>query len=709
MKKAIALFLGLTLHLLSYAAGDSICGGSTPDCILPQVDRWIPANGGNFVLKKGATYRLQTKEASSEEINTFKAYVEASPLSLREAGKKRTPEIKITVRKNALKDMREGAYVMTIDRNGIRIQANGLAGAFYALQSLLQLQDADDEGRICACIIEDAPRYPYRGLMFDLVRHFHSKEFILKQVDLMCQLKMNRLHLHLTDNEAWRIELDCAPEMVQKGAFGDSWWFNHIMNRTPLRFADKPDGYVPGSVYDDGKVYGGYYSKEDMREIIAYAAARHIEIIPEIELPGHNMALLNVHPEFFCTGEHKVNNVICVGQEEVFLFFEKVLAEVMELFPSKYMHIGGDEANKLNWEICPLCRTRIKNEALKDVFELQSYCIRRMEKFINAQGKKLIGWDEILEGGLSENATVMSWRGTEGGVESIRMHHDVIMTPSTYYYLDYAQDAPFKEPLAFNTYLPLKVVYDYEPEADIIAACGGRSDPSIMKHLLGVQANLWGECIVDSDHFEYMLYPRAFAVAETGWSPKGSKDYPSFREKALILCKRFNEKGYHCFDLSCEAGPRPEATKRIASVAIGSKATMVIGKKEPERVDVLVDGYLGGYALKKSPDWKEYGRHEVTIDIDLDESKDLHYIGAEFVDYNMRRFPVPADNEFSVSEDGVNYTPVPIPSMKLSKGRQHYYIIMVGGTVNVRARYVRLRFNRGDNKGRGYISEVIIN
>ncbi len=707
LKFLLSVILGLSAIIPLYA-GNAVSGGSTPEAILPQVAKWIPANGGSLILDPSCSYRLQVKDAASDEAKAFQAYLEACPLALCPADRK-PAVINIRIEDKLLKDDREGAYRMTIGRKDVSIRANGYAGAFYAVQSLLQLRASDEEGRIACGRIEDAPRYAHRGLMFDVVRHFRSKAFVLKQLDLMAQLKMNRLHLHLTDNEGWRIALDCAPEMTREGAFGDSWYFHHIMSGKPLRFAQEPADYVSGTVYDDGQTYGGYYSKDDLREIIAYAAARHIEIIPEIELPGHNMALLAVHPEFYCTGEHGVNNVFCIGQEEAFAFFEKVLDEVMALFPSRYMHIGGDEANKSNWKACPLCKERIGKEGLKDELELQSYCIRRIEKFINAHGKKLIGWEEILEGGLSENATVMSWRGTESGVESIRMHHDVIMTPSTCYYLDFAQDAPYKEPIAFNAYLPLEVVYGYEPEEDIIAACGADFDPAILKHLLGVQGNLWAECILEDSHYEYMLYPRAFAIAETGWSPKGSKDYPAFRQKALALARRLTRQGYRCFDLAAEAGHRPEAALPVTHLAVGAKASWRSGNKPAETPALLTDGWLGDYAIRRNPRWKDFGRQEITVDIDLGESKDLHYIGAEFVDYNVRRFCIPEDTEFSVSEDGVHFIPVAIPQVRLHPERQHYTIRTVGGPVNVRARYVRLHFNSGKRKVRGFISEVIIN
>ncbi|MBO4670490.1 MAG: beta-N-acetylhexosaminidase [Bacteroidales bacterium] len=702
IKHFIAVAAAALLALAASAEGVS------PRIIIPQVKSYTLSEG-SIVLEKGAAFSISATDAK-EDLSGFKAYLETCDLSLIPAAKGGPkPVVRFKIGPKALKNAPKDAYSMVIGRKDISICAAEISGAFYAVQSLIKMTAASPGRRLACCRIDDAPRFSHRGLMFDVVRHFHGKDFILKQLDAMALLGMNKLHFHLTDNEAWRLDLECAPEMVRKAAFGDSKWFNTIFPGRPLTLADAPEGYVPGSVYDDGAIYGGYYSKDDIREIIAYAAARNIDVIPEIELPGHNLALLHVHPEFFCDGEHMVPDVFCAGKEAPFVFFEKVLEEVMDLFPSRYIHIGGDEASKDNWSVCSRCAERMHSEGLKDVFELQSYCIRRMEKLINAHGKRLIGWDEILEGGLSGNATVMSWRGTAGGVKAISMAHDVIMSPNTYYYLDYGQDAPYKEPLAFRTYLPLDVVYGYEPEADIEALYGGELSQETRARILGVQGNLWSECVVSDSHFEYMLYPRAFAIAETGWSPKGSKDYETFRENAIILSRIFNEKGITTFDLTGEAGERREARNEISRITRSAKAVMRTGNGKETDASVLVDGYLGGWALKGSDLWVKIPKSEITIDVDLGSAMDIHYIGAEFADHNARRCRAPQDTEFTTSVDGINYVPAQVPQLRIDESSTSFAIRTAGGTVSTRARYIRLRFNLGSEKVNTYISEVIVN
>ena len=654
----------------------AVTGGSTPDCIIPKVASCTVAEGknaGSITLDRHPDFALSDADMAA---------------------------IKFKLGPKEQKGKPEGAYTLTINRKGITVSAAGELGRFYALQSLIQMRNADPEGRVAFCRIDDFPRFAYRGLMFDLVRHFQSKDFIIKQLDAMALVKMSRLHLHLTDNEAWRIELDCAPEMTAKAAFGNSWYFHNFLSRTTQIFEPTPAGYVHGTVYDDGHAYGGYLTKDDIREIISYAAGRHIEIIPEIELPGHNKALLHVHPEFFCDGDHKANNVFCAGREDTFAFFEKVLAEVMELFPSKYIHIGGDEASKANWVLCSRCRQRMSAEGLKNEFELQSYIIRRIEKFVNAHGKRLIGWDEILEGGLSDNATVMSWRGTAGGIKANSMGHDVIMTPNTYYYLDYGQDAPYKEPMAFRPYLAIKSVYNYDPEEGI----------SSLEHLLGVQGNLWGECVLEPWHFEYMLYPRAFAIAETGWSPAASKDYASFRERAITLGKWLKDRGYSLFNLETEVGDRPESKVEIPRITGEAKATWRVADRAPQDASILVDGRLGGWNVADKKVWTEVRGKEVSIDIDLGEKYNLSYLGGEFADYNLRHIRVPEDVQFFVSADGRKYTPVSIPLQKLHPDRKHFQILTVGGTVRAEGiRFVRLNYSTGGKNYTIHLSEVIIN
>ena len=277
--------------------------------------------------------------------------------------------------------------------------------------------------------------------------------------------------------------------------------------------------------------YGGYYTKEDMLDLIEYAHERHIEVIPEIEMPGHSEEAIAAYPELGCNGKQYGQGDFCPGNEKTFEFLETVLDEVMEIFPSEYIHIGGDEAGKGSWKTCPKCQERMRAEGLADVDELQSYLIRRIDRYVSSKGRKIIGWDEILDGGLAEGATVMSWRGTEGGIESMKMGHDVIMCPGNFCYLDHAQDAPFVEPESIGGYLPLDMVYGYEPQDDSMPC-------ESLHHLKGVQANLWSEYIPTDSHAEYMYWPRAIAIAETGWSSRENRDYESFRARVLPVLEQ---------------------------------------------------------------------------------------------------------------------------------------------------------------------------
>ena len=375
------------------------------------------------------------------------------------------------------------SYRLKVDKKGVTITSTDAAGVFYAHKTLDQLVDGDT---LPYCEIYDFPRFPYRGLHVDVSRHFRSVDFLKKQMDAMAMFKMNRMHIHLTDAAGWRMQIDAYPRLTEFAAWRPQqtwkeWWAGdrHYCE------ADEPGAY------------GGYYTKEQLRELVEYARERHIEIIPEIEMPGHSEEVLAAYPELSCAGKPYSQGEFCPGNEETFRFLETVLDEVMEVFPSEYIHIGGDEANKTHWKTCPKCQRRMQEEGLADVDELHSYMIKRMARYVESKGRKVIGWDEILDGGLAEGAAVMSWRGTEGGIKAMDMGHDVIMTPGRYCYLDHAQDAPFKEPESIGGYLPLDSVYVYEPVEPSMPA-------DKVHHLKGVQANLWAEDIVTDEHAEYM-------------------------------------------------------------------------------------------------------------------------------------------------------------------------------------------------------------
>ena len=433
-------------------------------------------------------------------------------------------------------------YILAVTSKRITIRAKTAVGLFYAVQTIRQLLPVEVEKKqiaeglilsVPACFIEDEPRFGYRGMHLDVGRHLFPVETIKSYIDMLAMHKMNTFHWHLTEDQGWRIEIKKYPKLTEIGAYRNETVVGHA-GRPPLKY--------------DGIRYGGFYTQEEVKEIVAYAKSKFITVIPEIEMPGHAMGALAAYPALSCTGgPFEVNtkwgvmdDVFCAGKEEVFTFLEDVLSEVIDLFPGTYIHIGGDECPKKRWEKCPLCQKRMKDEGLKDEHELQSYFIQRIEKFVISKGRKIIGWDEILEGGLAPEATVMSWRGTRGGIAAAKQNHDVIMTPNTYAYLDYYQCEPAGEPLAIGGYLPLEKVYSFNPLPEELT-------PEEQKHILGFQGNVWTEYISTPEHMQYMAFPRAFAIAETGWTPDRLKDFEDFKARLEILKKRYDEIGINYF------------------------------------------------------------------------------------------------------------------------------------------------------------------
>ena len=433
-------------------------------------------------------------------------------------------------------------YILTVTPEKIIIQAKSAVGLFYAVQTLRQLMPVEVENQkvieginliVPACYIKDEPRFVYRGMHLDVGRHMFPVEYIKRYIDMIAMHKMNTFHWHLTEDQGWRIEIKKYPKLTEIGAFRNETIVGHPRKK-PYVF--------------DGKRYGGFYTQDEVKEIVAYAASKFVTIIPEIEMPGHAMGALAAYPELSCTGGPfevftrwgVVDDVYCAGKEETFNFLQDVLSEVIGLFPGKYIHIGGDECPKARWEKCPLCQKRMKEEGLKDEHELQSYFIQRIEKFLSSKGRKLIGWDEILEGGLAPEATVMSWRGTSGGIAAAKQKHDVIMTPDKYVYLNYYQCEPEGQPLAIGGYLPLERVYSYNPMPSELT-------PEEQKYILGIQGNVWTEYISTPEHMEYMAFPRAFAIAETGWTPDRLKDFDDFLSRLEILKKRYDAIGINYF------------------------------------------------------------------------------------------------------------------------------------------------------------------
>ena len=490
---------------------------------LVSEDTWIVIPAENEEVK-------QIAEMLAQQINLVSGY----HLKIETSDKKGNH---IFFKPSMDKSLGEEGYTIEVNADKVRIEANHPRGYFYALQTVLQLlppeifsdKKADlAEWTIPACSIKDVPRFSYRGLHLDVGIHFFPVSFVKKYIDLIALHKMNTFHWHLTEDQGWRIEIKKYPKLTEIGSI-----------RKETVVGKKKKDRI-GNTYD-GKEYGGFYTQDEIKEVIKYAQSKHITIIPEIELPGHALAALASYPELGCTGgpyEVATNwgifeDVFC-PTEKTFEFLENVLAEVMDLFPGKYIHIGGDECPKESWKKSSFCQNLIKKEGLKDEHELQSYFIRRIEKFVNSKGKKIIGWDEILEGGLAPDATVMSWRGIEGGIAAAKEGHDVIMTPTSHCYLDYYQDESDEGPLAIGKLLNLQMVYEYEPVPTEL-------NEKEAKYVLGTQANVWTEYMKTTEQVEYMVFPRAIALAEVAWSPKESKNYDDFTKRLLVHFKRLDK------------------------------------------------------------------------------------------------------------------------------------------------------------------------
>lgn len=431
---------------------------------------------------------------------------------------------------------KEEAYELVVGKKGVKIYAMTEEGAFRASQTLEMMRLLDPQ--IQYCTVYDYPRFQHRGIMLDESRSFKGKEFVKKQIDAIALLRMNVMHLHLTDAAGWRLQIDAYPNLT-----------DHVAWRKGETYHEWEAKGYPFTNAQDPDAYGGFYTKDDIREIVAYAAERHIDIIPEIEMPGHSMEVNRAYPEIACVGPdgkpRPFSWDLCVGNDATFEFLETVLEEVIELFPYKYIHIGGDEAVKKDWEVCVNCQKRMQEEGMKHKNELQGYLVRHIEQFLRERGKIVIGWDEIVETGIPEQAVVMSWRGTPGGIKASSEGHDVIMSPNSYVYLDYYQDLIKKEPKAVGHMQSLRHVYKYDPLEGIA--------PEYHHHILGLQGNLWCELIPYAAHAEYMLYPRTFAIAEIGWTPQEQRDFFPFRERCLKLITVFRSMGYNTFDLFNES------------------------------------------------------------------------------------------------------------------------------------------------------------
>ena len=715
----------------------------------------LPKQSRNYVTGLAAACSLLLIACSSEEVRQVNLIPKPEQMtmtggtftvdSLALFGGQSSRNIK-TVIDEAWSGNPEG-YQLDVTPGGIDLRAGSPDGLFYGMQTLRQLYAG---GEVPCVSIRDNPRLGYRGLHLDVSRHFFSKEEVMKLLDVMSFYKLNTLHMHLTDAGGWRIEIDKYPKLTSETAFRTEsdwrkWWDGR--DRKYL-----PEG-TPGA-------YGGYYTKEDIREIVKHAASKHINIIPEIEFPGHSEEVLMAYPELSCSGKPYQNGDFCIGNEKSFTFMEDVLAEVIDLFPSEYIHVGGDEAGKSAWKKCPKCQALMKEKGMKSVDELQSYMIHRAEEFLISKERKLIGWDEILEGGLAPEATVMSWRGEDGGIKSARMGHDVVMTPGNYMYLDFYQADPKTQPYAIGGYTPIKKVYSYDPvPADSLTA-------EECRHILGVQANTWTEYIQTPEHLEYMMFPRALAVAEIGWTPQELRTWEDFKPRMNAHISKLQGMGIRTFTLSDElevtmqvdtAGREIEVILDAekyptdGSVPVASSALyagpitvqdsahikaaifrdgVLQGTPTEKKVDyhrainkpihynsklyegymaggtnALLDGYRGGLTYLDGR-WQGY-LDDLDCVIDMEEETDIHKVSIRFMQLIGPGVFQPGQVELLTSEDGENFisrgiVPTTVPADDPDLLFQEYTF-----DGNWKTRYIRLKAPRA-NPGFIFADEIVV-
>ena len=668
-------------------------------------------------------------------------------------------------------------YTLTVNPKEIIIKASGYNGALYALQTLRQLLPKEFESTtpvktdwvVPAVTITDAPQYAWRGLMLDVSRHFFPKEYILKTLDRMAMLKLNTFHFHLIDNEGWRIEIKKYPKLTKIGAWRvdqeDKLWNERTPNSANA-FAN------PATA---PKKYGGFYTQEDIKEIVAYASARGITVIPEIEMPAHAMSAIAAYPELSC---HKrpigvpsgavwpITDIYCAGQEETFTFLEDVLTEVMELFPSKYIHVGGDEATHTEWEKCPKCQARMKDHHLKDVHQLQSYFIKRINDFLVSKGRTLVGWDEIMDGGLANNAVVMNWRGIEVGKKALEQGNPVVLTSDCY--IDNYQGLPDYEPQANGGYLPLKKLYHYSLEKENLS-------PALQKNILGTQANLWAEHVGSTEHSEYMLFPRLLALAEISWTTDNLKNWDNFINRTQAFMKRLdvmkvnyarsmyqvvptveNQKGNIFLKLDCEVPnadiryalgdtPMEKATKYHQPIALNRsttfKATVFSGKatntittgevtfhkaidKKVSYSPLYHKSYQGqgeatltnvirGTKNFHDGQWLGWLGDDVTLTLDLKQATEVREVRIGVMDAQASGIYFPVKFMVSLSNDGKNYREVAThnePCVVRGKATLKDFVLKFSPT---EARYIKLTLKNVKTPPKGgdawlFIDEILV-
>ncbi|MBO7724454.1 MAG: family 20 glycosylhydrolase [Paludibacteraceae bacterium] len=647
------------------------------------------------------------------------------------------------------------AYELNVTPSKIIIKDSSGAGFFYALQTLSQ---CEENNKIPCVKILDSPRFSYRGMHLDVSRHFFSVDFIKKQLDMMAHYKLNRFHWHLTDGAGWRIKIERYPRLTEFAAWRQgkwkAWW------ASDRKYCD----------YTEENAYGGYYTQEDVREIVAYAAERHITIIPEIEMPGHSEEVLAAYPELACSGKPYTNADLCIGNEETFEFLQNVLTEVMELFPSKQIHIGGDEAGKSAWKTCPKCQRRMHDEQLENVDELQSYLVHRIEKFLKANGRELVGWNEIMAGGVSKDAIVMTWTNEAEGFKAARKGNRVIMVPGAYCYFDMYQANPATQPEAIGGYINLEKVYNYNPlPSDSLTE-------EQQKNILGVQANLWTEYIPTEAHAEQMIYPRLLALSEIGWTSNEQKNWDNFKQRANAEIKILQAKGYNAFSLSDEVhieqemflkerkvrltmsserypveiryttdGSEPtsksvlytqpieitdavvlsvalfDGKKRVGPVvqkpygfhkALGKKITYNnagYGKVYSGGGDgALVDGITGSFSYTDGC-WQGFSLNDMDVTIGLDSVQQISSINATFMQLLGPWVWLPSEVEILVSDDNKTFTPIFTWKSDIPTTQEGLILKKIGFEGETSARFIRYKAKTcGIEHGWMFVDEIVV-
>lgn len=670
IKQFICCAAALSVALSTYADTAYITD------VIPTPSEINASSDGVFVIPEGEiTYHISPSESSlSDYLKTF------SP-RLKPVAGKRNATIRISFGQGNSDD-----YSMTVGKNCITIDGSGESGAFYGIQTLLQLLGMPSVTEIGTFTVKDTPRYAYRGLHFDVSRHFRSIDFLKKQIDAMALLKLNNMHLHLTDGAGWRIEIPGYPRLSEFAAW-----------RPQREWQQWEDG---GRLYCESSspgAYGGYYTREELKELVDYATMRHVNIIPEIEMPGHSIEVTSAYPSLSCSGKPYTNDDLCVGKEETFRFLEDVFSEVIDIFPSAYIHLGGDEAGKAAWKSCPDCMRRMTDEGLTDVDQLQNYAVNRMARFLESKGRHAIGWDEVVHPDLDKSTVIMSWRGTEGGEIAMGNGHKAIMAPGKFCYLNSSQDAHFKEPVSTGVYLPLEMVYGYDPGSDSL--------------LMGVQGCMWAEYVVTDEHAEYMYYPRTYAIAELGWAKADALGrWPHMQSRSKLLNKQMQAKGYTTFNLDNEFGERRETLTEARHSARGARVTYGIKphRNYPAGGDgALTDGIRGGWSHTDGR-WQGF-LSDMDLTVDLGEIRPVHAVMLDCLHAPGAWIHLPQWVEVSLSADGENFTVADTvwsdldPDYTKSMTRR-----FATSTSGAEARFVKIRAKRHTRPGAWIFTDEII-